>query len=93
MGKEYPLDIQNVGEDVYQLMSKGHHDPDEFMKQVKDDGYDWPLGNPAHVWVKTVPSRNPDHTCFYCFVEKGTRGAWPATYTQEAYGNEQYKYN
>ncbi|KVD52493.1 hypothetical protein WM11_25760 [Burkholderia ubonensis] len=48
MPKTYPLDIQNVGDDTYIVMSKGHHDVHEFMRQVRADGFDWPLGMPKH---------------------------------------------
>ena len=49
--KIYSLDIENVGGDTYIVMSRGHHDIHKFMKQVREDGYDWPLGVPEHCWV------------------------------------------
>lgn len=88
---EYPLEIENIGEDVYVLMSRGHHDVHEFMKKVRAEGYDWPLGMPTHVWLKTTPSREPGYSCWYSVVPKGTRGAWPATHVQEAWGDEAYE--
>ena len=30
--RRYPLSVENVGEDTYILMSKGHHDVHEFMR-------------------------------------------------------------
>lgn len=90
MPKSYPLEIENVGGDTYIVMSRGHHDPDEFMRAVRAEGYDWPLGNPTHHWMRTVPTRKAGYTCIYAFAEQGQRGAWPATYAHEAYGVEQY---
>ncbi|WP_196161008.1 hypothetical protein [Reinekea sp. G2M2-21] len=92
MAKKYPLEVQNVGGDTYIVMSKGHHDPDVFMAQVLEDGYDWPLGKPEHVWVKTTPCNTGDYRCYYNIVSQGTMGAWPATYSWEAHGEEQYKF-
>lgn len=88
--KKYPLEIQNVGSDTYAVMSKGHHDFDKFMREVRDH-WDWPLGKPQHVWVKTVPCNTDQYKCYYNIVKAGTRGAWPATYSWEAYGDEQYQ--
>ena len=90
---KYPLNIQNVGGDTYIVMSKGHHDIHEFMKAVRNDGYDWPLGVPRHVWVKATPDNTGEHICHYNIVEEGTRGAFPATYSWESYGDEQYSEN
>src|SRR3954462_13662344 len=79
MGKrEYPLDIENVGEDIYTLLSKGHHDAHEFMRQVRADGYGWPLGMPKHIWLRCIPPRPGYSTC-YVEATKGSRGAFPAT--------------
>lgn len=92
MKKVYPLDIENAGQDTYIVMSRGHHDPHVFMAQVRADGYDWPLGMPTHEWVKKVPaSRDSGYDFLYAFVKEGTRGAFPATYSHEAYGDEKYE--
>lgn len=91
MKKVYPLEILNVGDEVYTLMSKGHHEIHEFMKQVRADGYDWPLGMPKHLWMRTVPSRQDGVACLYVRARAGDRGAWPATYVWEAYGEERYE--
>lgn len=87
MSKAYPLEIENVGEDDYIVMSRGQHDPHEFMKAVRRD-YDWPLGMPTHRWVKKTPKRDGFS---YHFVKEGTRGAFPATYAHEAYGENRYE--
>jgi hypothetical protein len=90
--REYPLIIENVGENDYIVMSRGHHDPHEFMRKVREEGYDWPLGFPKHEWVKMTPANDGgEHNCFYNFVTEGTRGAFPATYAHEAYGDERYE--
>jgi len=88
MVKDYPLEIENVGDDDYIVMSRGHHDPHEFMKKVRADGYDWPLGFPTHRWIKSTPSRDGLQ---FRFVEEGTRGATPATYAHEAYREMSYE--
>lgn len=88
MSKPYPLEIENVGEDDYIVMSRGHHDPHEFMRKVRAEGYDWPLGMPTHRWVKQTPTRDG---CLYHFVSEGIRGAFPATYSHEAYGDQRYE--
>lgn len=61
------------------------------MKAVRSEGYDWPLGLPTHIWMKTRPSRDPGCNCFYDVVLEGTRGAWPATHVQEAWGENSYE--
>lgn len=91
MSKTYELDIENIGEDVYTLISRGHHDIHEFMRQVRADGYSWPLGVPKHLWMKTRPSHDPSYNCFYDAVPEGTRGAWPATYVEEAWNEDAYE--
>jgi hypothetical protein len=86
--REYPLEIENAGSDTYIVMSRGHHDPHEFMRKVREEGYDWPLGMPTHHWLKMTPV--PDGFRYH-FVDKGTRGAFPATYAHEAYGDRRYE--
>ncbi len=84
--KVYPLEIENVGEDVYCLMSRGHHDPHEFMRKVREDGYEWNLGIPEHRYYRAVPSRDPYTRCIYVEGEPGERGVFPVTVADEAYG-------
>lgn len=89
--KEYPLQIENVGEDTYILMSRGHHDIHEFMKEVREH-YNWPLGVPKHLYVKAIPDNTGSRTCSYVFVDENTRGCFPVTYTWEAYGEYSYEW-
>lgn len=91
MPKHYPLEPRSIGEDTYIMVSRGHHDIHEFMRAVRAAGYDWPLGVPTHIWMKTRPSHDPGYHCFYDPVPEGTRGAWPATYVSEAFGEERYE--
>ena len=86
--KSYPLDVESVGSDTYIVMSRGHQDFDEFMKACMVHYHDWNLGDPQHVWVKTTPAKGGWN---YNIVDKGTRGAWPATYCWE-YGDNYEKY-
>lgn len=88
--RTHPLDIENVGGDTYSLMSKGHHDPDEFMRQARADGYDWPLGAPKHIWLRCVPPPE-GYVSWYVEAAEGARGAFPATQCWEAYGDEIYR--
>ncbi|MBF4337581.1 hypothetical protein [Vibrio anguillarum] len=90
MPKQYPLEINNVGGDTYIVMSKGHHDIHEFMQKVREDGYEWPLGMPKHVWIKATPDRSGESICVYHVVKEGTRGAFPATYSWESCGDDLY---
>lgn len=87
----YPLDIENVGDDTYIVMSRGHHDPHAFMRAVREAGYDWPLGVPTHHWVKATPCRCGQHTKHYALLDKPVRGAFPATYAHEAYYDDRYE--
>lgn len=89
MVKGYPLEVENVGGDTYIVMSKGHHDLDEFMKAVQES-WDWPLGKPEHVWIKSTPNNIDGGTIFHV-VEESVRGSFPATYSWEAYGDDRYK--
>lgn len=91
MAKTYPLDVRSVGSDEYIVMSYGHHDPHEFMRKVRAEGYDWPLGMPEHKWARTVPSRNPEYNFRYVFCGPGERGAFPCTYAWEAYNDARYE--
>lgn len=90
--ERYPLDIRNVGDDTCIVMSKGHHDPHEFMRAVREH-YDWPLGNPAHKWVKATPCPPAcgSHTCHYTISDEAKPGWFPATYAWESYGEDAYK--
>jgi len=91
MNKKYPLKVNNIGIYQYCVMSKGHHSPSAFMQKVREIGYDWPLGNPEHVWVKITPCNTGEYQCYYNIVVKGTKGAFPATYSWEAYSEDTYE--
>lgn len=88
--EKYSLVIENIGEDIYTLLSRGHHDIHEFMREVRKE-YDWPLGMPQHLWMKTVPSKQPYYKVWYHPATKETRGAWPCTYVSEAYNEDCYE--
>lgn len=93
MADRYPLEIRNVGDDTYIVMSKGHHDPHLFMRAVREEGFDWPLGMPEHRWVKAVPCPPSCglHTCHYATSDTPRKGWFPATYAWESYGENAYK--
>ncbi|WP_181159282.1 hypothetical protein [Burkholderia contaminans] len=88
MARQCSLEIERVGDDVYILMSAGHHDPHVFTRHARSEGYDWPLGMTTQHWVKRTPAKGGFHSCWYHIVPEGTRGAFPATYAHEAYGDE-----
>lgn len=90
--KIYPLEIENIGGDTYILISQGHHDLHSFMRKVREDGYDWPLGVPEHCYMKTIPTPNSDNTiCLYEEAAKDEEGAWPCTFVGEACYEESYE--
>jgi hypothetical protein len=80
----YPLEVESVGSDTYIVMSRGHHDLNEFMRAVIKDYGDWSLGGAKHVWIKTTPTKGGWN---YNIVDKSVRGAWPATYCWEYSGD------
>lgn len=88
--RTYPLEIENVGEDTYTLMSRGHHDPHDFMRQVRADGYTWPLGMPKQIWLRCIPPPT-GYSTYYVEAKAGARGAFPATQCWEAYNDETYE--
>lgn len=88
----YKLDVENVGEDTYILMSRGHHDVHEFMRAVRAEGYTWPLGMPTHEWMRAIPApKDSGFRCLYVEAKPHSRGAFPATYAREAWGEDRYE--
>lgn len=91
MIRQYPLEVMSVGEDTYIVMSRGHHDLQEFMREAVKRYPAWKLGGPVQVWCKTTPILG--HLGVrYNFVPPGTRGAWPATYCHE-HGDDWKRWN
>ena len=91
MATTYPLEVMSIGEHSYILISRGHHDIHEFMAEVRKE-YSWPLGEPQHIHMKTVPApKDSGYSCWYHPVPAGTRGAWPCTHVSEAYGDDCYE--
>ena len=88
--REYPLIIENVGDDTYMLMSRGHHNKFRFMEEVRKE-YSWPLGYPEHLWVKATPHVTGNKTCLYHFCNSEVRGSFPVTFVSEAYGEDSYE--
>lgn len=81
--KSYPLDIQNVGEDTYELMSFGHHDFDKFKAAMRDSYPTWPMGEPKHVWMVRAPRAGYRYVLHPC--DKTHRRALPVTCSSEDY--------
>lgn len=82
--KTYPLSIENWGDDSYMLISKGHHNIEQFKAECKKE-YEHIAEYLEHcdcpceqAWYKRIPSK--EYAGGYNVpVEKGTRGAFPAT--------------
>jgi hypothetical protein len=90
MAKQYPLAVENIGEDVWTFMSKGHHDIHQFMLAVDGWCCGSPLMPPVHLWFRAVPTRDSGYRCRYVEASQGDRGAFPATYTHEAGPTNRY---
>ena len=75
---EYPLKIENVGEDIYGLMSRGHHEFKAFEELVKHEKPSWfkSLGYPVHTYFKNAFG-------YYIECAPKTRGCFPVTYITE----------
>lgn len=86
-----PDDIENIGDDTYRLMARGHHDVHAFMRAAREAGYDWPLGMPRHIWFRAVPDNTGNCTCRYYEAKPHARGAFAVTYVHEAYGEDSYE--
>jgi hypothetical protein len=76
-----------VGDYYNSFYAKGHHDPQEFVAQVKEE-YDIDL-DPAGVttgharWCPTsAPPGYPYPTRMFLYPEKPGRGAFPVTYCE-----------
>jgi hypothetical protein len=82
--KQYTLEIESSHSDYERMyMSKGHHPAEEFKKALLEYGEDDPMSEPEHLWIKRVPCNNGDYAFYNNIVDKGTRGAFPATYVFE----------
>lgn len=93
MGKVYEISIEPAHTDNEKIyMSKGHHSIEDFVESLREYGVDpEDYSIPTHHYVKTVPApKNSWYHCFYHFVDKTARGAYPATYVHE-YGEVMYK--
>lgn len=86
--KEYPLELENWGDQQYLVISRGHHDLDEFKKAVNKEYSSW--GNFFEVAYHTYYKATPKDGCraWYTPCSKGIRGAFPATVAQEGWTQE-----
>lgn len=85
--KSYPLDLENWGDDTYMVISRGHHDLDQFKKYVNEEYDSWGdfFEVAYHTYFKASPSKSPYSRCYYSPCSKNTRGAFPATVAQEGW--------
>lgn len=83
--KKYKLDVENWGDEKYMLVSRGHHNIEEFKGKCREDyeafmsALDHEKSPCAceHLWFKAVPKTG--YIAFYTPSRKGVRGAFPAT--------------
>lgn len=80
--KTYALDLVCLyTDDCKVLMSKGHHDADEFLRAVVEWNGEpikgW--GRVRHVWQRNVPDSSGEYTMLAIPAKPNARGAYPAT--------------
>lgn len=82
--EKYPVKLENWGDDSYMIISRGHHDLDQFKRLVNKE-YDH-FGNffeaAYHCYFKAFPH---DFGTSYSPVGPDVRGAFPATVAQEGW--------
>lgn len=85
--KQYPLELENWGDDQYLVVSRGHHDLEVFKQKVNEEFDSWGdfFEVAYHSYFKAIPSKSPYSTCYYTPCSKNTRGAFPATVAQEGW--------
>ena len=90
--RTYPLVIENIGDDTYKVMSKGHHPFDVFMEAAVAAYPRWGLGRPCHTWFRYTPQSDPDGygEGYYHEAEPHGRGAFPVTFVAEAPPDEHW---
>lgn len=80
--RRHPLEVECLyTDDTKTLMSKGHHDPAEFMKAC-EFWYGGPLkgwGKVRHGWGRTVPDSSGDYEFLMLPAKPHARGAYPVT--------------
>ena len=80
--RTHPLEVVCLHDDTTKtLMSKGHHDPAEFMKAC-EEWNDGPLegwGKVRHRWGRTVPDRTGNYKFLMFPAKPHARGAYPMT--------------
>lgn len=90
--KVYAREIENMGEDTYELMAIGHRDPDAFMIACREAHPSFfPMGKPRHLWMRKKRKRG------YTFWMEPADGpedqsAIPVTWTSEGWGDALYRF-
>lgn len=81
--KNYELKIENWGDDVLMLASRGHHDISDFKNKCRCEYVDISLSLTncdcpcEHLYYKAVPRYG--YNSWYAPVSKHTRGSFPVT--------------
>lgn len=85
--QKHPLKLENWGDDSYLVMSRGHHDLDEFKRQVHKEYEHFGdfFQSAYHGYFKATPH---DFGTNYSPVGPSVRGAFPATVAQEGWSAE-----
>lgn len=82
---KYPLKLEDWSDDALMVISRGHHDLNEFSRFVSEhyDHYGDFFGSAYWTYYKAVPSR--DGSIGYSSCSPTTKGAFPATVAQEGW--------
>lgn len=78
----YPMDLQCLyTDDTKTLMTKGHHNPDDFMKacELWNGGPLEGWGKVRHGWGRTVPDSTGEYQFLMHPATPHARGAYPTT--------------
>lgn len=85
MKPKHPLEIIDMDwnhGDTSLLLSKGHHDKEEFLNKASfaysTIGDNYTVENVKHVYMRSWPDKTREYDRYYMITEKGP-GAFPAT--------------
>ena len=82
MPRKYKLEIEDWSIEYVCFASRGHHDFDEFIAELRRVQAP-ELKQPKHFYIKAVPCSTGEYSCLYITVPKKIRGSFPATIATE----------
>lgn len=80
--RRYPLELVCLhSDDCRTLVTKGHHDADEFLRACAkwNDGPIKGWGRVRHGWHRTVPDASGEYRTLMVTAKPYARGAYPTT--------------